>query len=441
MANISFCPNCFAEGRYERCPHCGYLALSQAGNHLTLPPGILLQGRYRLGRVIGAGGFGITYLVKDTQSGEKRAIKEYLPMQLAVRDSFKATVYPSSDASRETYQHGLSVFKQEAQVLRTFKGNRSIVQVYDSFESNGTAYFVMEYLDGVNLKALIRSMNGSIPLNLAIEILRSMARVLDGVHQKGMLHRDVSPENIFVTKQGLAKLIDFGSTRFFVGERSQSLSVILKPGFAPPEQYSSQGKQGPWTDIYALCATFYMTVCGRGVPDAPDRLAGVTVTPLDCLVQGIPTPLAASIERGLSLDWRQRQQSMGEFLAELGADNSSGTAPLPVESPIQMSGNPYIQAIRPDRLNDKWIIPKNLRMVIGRSAEQCNIIIDEPDVSRVHCTIEYNDRKGVFYLTDLSTNGTLTGEQRMQRGQSIALQPGDTFFITTCANMLKLGIE
>lgn len=440
MAQANLCPNCFAEGVYQSCPHCNYSALSQADNHLILPPGTLLQGRYLLGRVLGAGGFGVTYLVKDSQSGEKRAIKEYLPVQLAVRDKQSGIVYPSSDTNLETYQHGLSVFRQEAQVLRAFEGNPSIVQVYDYFESNGTGYFVMEYLDGVNLKALIRSMNGRAPLPLATEILRNMAHVLQGVHQKGMLHRDVSPENIFVTKQGQPKLIDFGATRFFVGERSQSLSVILKPGFAPPEQYSSRGNQGPWTDLYALCATFYSAVCGQGIPDAPDRLAGAIVPPIHLMVPEIPEALDASIQRGLSLDWRQRPQSMGQFLAELGAD-SSPAAPLPVEDSGRLRGNPYIQAVRPDRSNDKWLIPKNMRMTIGRSSEQCNIIIDEPNVSRVHCTIQYDDRKGVFYLTDLSTNGTLTGEEKLQNGQTKVLMPGDTFFITTRINMLKVGLE
>ena len=443
MASAGFCPNCFAEGAFEVCPHCDYIALSQAGSHLILPPGVLLQQRYLVGRALGAGGFGITYLVKDGQTGQLRAVKEYLPNTLAVRDAASLTVYPSSSANSETYQHGLSVFKREAQMLRAFSGNPSVVQVYDYFEANGTAYFVMEYLDGVNLKALSRSMGGKLSLALATEILQNMAQILDGVHQQGMLHRDVSPENIFVTKAGLTKLIDFGATRFFVGERSQSLSVILKPGFAPPEQYSSKGNQGPWTDLYALCATFYNVVCGQGLPDAPDRLSGEAVPPMHLLAPGIPPNVEAAVEKGLSLDWRLRQQSMAEFLAEVATSAAPPppAAPLAVEDPGKLKGSPYIQAVRKDRPNDKWLIPKNMRMTIGRAAEQCNIVIDEPNVSRVHCTIQYDDKKGVFYLTDQSTNGTLVGEEKIGKGQTKILSPGETFYITTRANALKVGLE
>lgn len=448
MEPMNFCPNCFADGFYERCPHCGYMALSQAGNHLLLPPGLMLQNRYLIGRTLGAGGFGITYLVKDTQSGQLCAVKEYLPAMLAVRDAATKSVYPSSTDNQETFLHGLNVFRREAQVLRTFAGNPSIVQVYDAFEANGTAYFAMEYLDGVNLKALMRSMGGKVPMELATEVLQNIAAILEGVHQQGLLHRDVSPENIFITKQGHTKLIDFGATRFFVGERSQSLSVILKPGFAPPEQYSSRGNQGPWTDLYALCATFYNAVTGQAVPDAPDRLGGEAVPPLTLLVPGLPQRMSAAVERGLALDYRVRQQSMAEFGQSLhgasGAQSQPGPpvgAPVAVNDPARLQGTPYVQAVRQGRPQDKWLIPKNIRMSIGRSAEQCNIVIDEANVSRVHCTVQYDDKAGVFYLTDQSTNGTLAPGGKLSKGQSAALGPGDIFYITTRENAMKVGLE
>lgn len=337
--------------------------------------------------------------MKDGQNGQLRAVKEYLPAMLAVRDAATRSVYPSSIDNEETFLHGLSVFKREAQVLRSFAGNPSIVQVYDFFEENGTAYFVMEYLDGVNLKALMRSMGGRVPPDMAAEILQNIARILEGVHGQGLLHRDVSPENIFVTKQGNTKLIDFGATRFFVGERSQSLSVILKPGFAPPEQYSSHGNQGPWTDLYALCATYFNVVSGQGLPDAPDRLGGEEVPPLTLMVPGIDPALAAAVEKGLSLDYRVRQQSMGEFLQEVGspAIPAPAVGHIDIKDPGKLLGNPYIQALRKGGGGDKWLIPKNMPMSIGRAAEQCNIVIDSPNVSRVHCTIQYDDKRRVFY--------------------------------------------
>lgn len=441
MAALAFCPNCFTPGAYERCPHCDYIPLSQAGNHLILPPGERLQNRYLVGRTLGAGGFGITYLVKDAQSGQLCAVKEYLPAMLAVREPAAYSVHPSSADNEETFLHGLTVFKREAQVLRSFAGNPSIVQVYDYFEANGTAYFVMEYLDGVNLKALMRSMGGKVPPGLATEVLTNIARILEGVHGQGLLHRDVSPENIFITKQGHTKLIDFGATRFFVGERSQSLSVILKPGFAPPEQYSSHGNQGPWTDLYALCATFYNVVTGLSLPDAPDRLGGEAVTPLLQAAPGVDAQVAAAVERGLDLDYRGRQQNMGEFLGDISAKAAPAAAPIAIQDPEKLQGNPYVQVVRRGRPQDKWLIPKNMRMTIGRAAEQCNIVIDESNVSRVHCTIQYDDKKRVFYLTDQSTNGTMVDGERIARGQPRALAPGESFCITTQENMFKVGLE
>lgn len=449
MAPADFCPNCFAPGFGERCPHCGYLAISQAGNHLILAPGTLLRGRYLLGRTLGAGGFGITYLARDNTGGTLCAIKEYLPNLLAVRNADTQDVYPSSTSNRETFEHGLKVFQREAQVLRQFAGNGSIVQVYDYFEQNGTAYFVMEYLDGVTLKALMRSMGGQVPLGLASEVLQEVAATLEKVHGQGLLHRDVSPENIFVTKNGEIKLIDFGATRFFVGERSQSLSVILKPGFAPPEQYSSKGNQGPWTDLYALCATFLNALTGQSLPDAPDRLAGAGLPRVAGAAPGIYPPLAAAVEQGLSLDWRQRPQSMAAFLQQANGGQAAAPAgtppPIPqhqaAQNPEQLRGTPFVQVMRGGLAGDKWIIPKNMAMSIGRSSEQCNIVLEYPNVSRVHCTVEYNEKSGCFYLIDLSTNGTLTEAGRIEKNRPHPLRAGETFYISTREYAMKVGLE
>lgn len=271
---MSICPNCFESGFAERCAKCGYLGLSHQESQMTLQVGMLLNNRYIVGRTLGAGGFGVTYLVKDRLSAQLLAAKEYFPTMFAVRDGDSKVVRPSGADSRDEYEHGLKVFDREAESLRLFLGNPSVVQVTDSFRQNGTSYYIMEFLDGVNLKALSRSMGGRLPIDIALDVLRNVGATLATVHEKGLLHRDVSPENIFVTKQGTVKLIDFGATRFFVGERSRSLSVVLKPGFAPPEQYSSKGNQGPWTDVYALAATFLSVVSGLNLPDSPDRLSG-----------------------------------------------------------------------------------------------------------------------------------------------------------------------
>ncbi len=434
----SFCPNCFAPGFTGRCPACGYLGLSSAGDHMLLPPGTVLSGRYLLGRVLGAGGFGVTYLAQDSQTGQKTAVKEYLPAAFAVRAADGVSVAPSSRENSGSFEHGLSVFSREAQTLRLFAGNPSIVQVQDYFTQNNTGYFVMEFLDGVNLAGLARAAGGCLPQQQALEILHSVAATLSAVHGKGMLHRDVSPENIFVTRAGHIKLIDFGATRFFVGERSRSLSVVLKPGFAPPEQYSSKGHQGPWTDIYALCATVYALLLGSRPPDAPDRLAGAPLQPL----AGLPPPVARAVESGLRLDWRQRPQNVAAFLGELsgGAPTAQPPAPPPPGRMAGARGIPYVQSLYGGTPGDRWILPKNMAMSIGRSAERCNVVLDDSNVSRVHCEIRYDEKAGMFYLTDLSSNGTLVEAGRLERGRPYALPPGSRFYILTREGAMEVGL-
>ncbi|MDL2217618.1 FHA domain-containing serine/threonine-protein kinase [Christensenellaceae bacterium OttesenSCG-928-M15] len=434
--STNFCPNCFSEGFIETCAHCGYIALSQAGNHLILPPGTVLNNRYMIGRALGAGGFGITYLAKDQRDGTLVAVKEYLPNMIAMRDVNSKTVYASSNENREIFTHGLEVFNKEAAVLKKFDGYQSIVQVKECFEANGTAYFSMEYLDGVNLKALMRSMGGQVTLALGMEIFHTTAQTLQLVHEQGLLHRDVSPENIFITRDAKIKLIDFGATRFYVGEKSRSLSVIIKPGFAPPEQYASRGNQGPWTDVYALCATIYNAITGDMIPDAPDRLGGASIQPVISKLPTINPAISAAIERGLRLDYRTRPQSIKELLGDVNRLQASAPIAAPQQ---QMRGTPYLQMV--NNASDKWILPKNMQMTIGRSSEKCNIVIDDPNISRVHCSVIYNEKSSCFYITDFSSNGTFVEGGRLEQGKIYALNEGDTFYLLSRNFTMKVGLE
>ncbi len=444
MENVHVCPNCFKEGFQTRCDHCGYVGIGQGENHLLLPPGTQLNNRYTIGRVLGAGGFGITYLAKDNQTGGLCAVKEYLPATLAVRDSTTKLVYPSSQDNAEVFRHGLSQFEKESEILRKFYGNPAIVQVMDRFKQNGTAYFVMEFLDGVPLKALVHSMQGKLPFALALEVLIRTGETLAAVHAQGLLHRDVSPDNIFITKEGHIKLIDFGATRYFLGEQSRSLSVILKPGFAPPEQYSSKGNQGAWTDVYALCATFYFTVTGSRLPDAPDRLAGVEALPLAQAEPGIAPGLEAAMEKGLRLNYRERFPSVEALLQAVQASSKATETPTAGYKPDAqvLNGTPFIQLFLQGKPRDKWILPKNMPMVIGRASDKCNIVFDAANVSRMHCTIAYDDKNNCFYLTDVSSNGTLLlSGTRLTKDKAYTLKPEDGFCIIDRNTIFMTGVE
>ncbi|MDL2288977.1 FHA domain-containing serine/threonine-protein kinase [Oscillospiraceae bacterium OttesenSCG-928-F05] len=332
------------------------------------------------------------------------------------------------------------VCRNEVRVLRKFAGSHSIVQVYDAFDANGTAYFVMEFLDGVNLKALMRSMGGHVPPELAEEVLLRVGETLESVHQEGLLHRDVSPENIFVTRDGDIRLIDFGATRFFVGEKSRSLSVVLKPGFAPPEQYSTKGNQGPWTDVYALAATFYNAVSGRPLVDAPDRVAGEPLPPLHTAVPGLSPALSAVIEAGMQIDYRSRIQSARALVDQV---RSCRTTESPLQTPqVQVRGTPVLTLLSEGRRVDKWLLPRNMAMLIGRARDRCNIVLDAPNISRVHCSLRYDDRQNCFYLEDLSSNGTYFSDgSRLQRGTVYALEAGDIFYLLSTAYGFQAEVE
>ncbi|MDR1571431.1 MAG: protein kinase [Clostridiales Family XIII bacterium] len=461
-----FCPNCFAIP-YDggKCGKCGYIAIQLQQSDTALPPGVTLGGRYVAGRVLGIGGFGVTYIAKDLQSGAIRAIKEYFPSALAAR-AHGGQVEASRADSGRAFDHGLKVFDNEAALLGEFLGEQRIVQVYGQFSENGTSYFVMEYLDGLSVRALSKNMGGAVPLDFAYEILNSTAEALRCVHGRGLLHRDVSPENIFLTKDGRIKLIDFGATRYFVGEMSKSLSIILKPGFAPPEQYSSKGNQGPWTDVYALAATFYSIVSGKRLPEAPDRLSGKQLPRLDELAPAAGPRLAEALDAALRLDYRERFQSVDAFMAAAGqamaadgpgqdraADGPgqgrtlAGGGPRAADGPGMMgaggvAGNPCVVVTGGPLRGNRWPIPQNMDIMIGRSSDLCNIVIDDLNISRRHCVIRYDAGNGVFRIKDLSSNGTFDAAGgRYRQGEWAALPPESSFYLSTAEFAMKVGLE
>ena len=218
---------------------------------LALKKGTVLAGQYIIDKVLGQGGFGITYRAEDHKTGGKVAIKEFFPDTLATRTE-ATTVMPHSGERGESFKYGIACFLQEAETLAQFVGNESIVKIHTYFEENGTAYFVMDYVEGESFDDYIKRNGGKIPYEDAERILLPIIEALAVVHSKGIVHRDVTPDNIFITKDGKVKLLDFGAARYSIGDKSRSLDVVLKHGFAPKEQYTRHGKQGPFTDVYTV---------------------------------------------------------------------------------------------------------------------------------------------------------------------------------------------
>jgi serine/threonine protein kinase len=313
----TLCPGCFADKGHHTsiCPHCCYDE-SQKRGPLVLPHRTLLHnGQYLIGKVLGKpGGFGITYLAFDTKLETKVAIKEYLPRDLAGRDGDHATISAHSADDAEHFRYGLTQFLQEARTLARFD-HANIVRVRNFFEENGTGYLVMDYYDGITLADyLAQQPQGKLPEKTAVDILMPILDGLREVHAKNFLHRDIKPQNIYLTTGNRAILLDFGAARQAMSERSRSLSVVLSEGYAPYEQYHRRGEQGPWTDIYASAAVLYHAVAGAAPPPATERLSK---DELDIPALGVSARLAEALRLGLANDHKNRPQRMMAFQALL----------------------------------------------------------------------------------------------------------------------------
>ena len=315
------CYACFREKEAEGpCPFCGYDPAGTARKFpLALRPGTILNGRYIVGRVLGQGGFGITYLALDDRTRARFAMKEYFPSEFAGRAYGGSAVQVHSENQRESFLYGKAQFLEEARTLAAVSGSENIVRIYSYFEENGTAYFAMEYVEGVSLDAYLRQKGGRLTAPEAEKLFLPLMGALETVHKKGIVHRDIAPDNIIVTPEGKAKLIDFGAARYSTGEKSRSLDVILKHGFAPYEQYMRRGRQGPWTDVYALAATFYYAVTGRVPPEAVERMQEDGLQRPSALGVNLGKGTEAVLLKALSVQAQDRWQSMGEFSGALQA--------------------------------------------------------------------------------------------------------------------------
>lgn len=251
------------EKEYELCPHCGFIVGTPTEMVNHLPYGTRLQDRYIVGKALGHGGFGITYIAWDDEEQSIVAIKEFFPHSLSMRNPGEKKVYCYVTDSAKYYTDGIRKMMDEGRKLSRFIENENIVDVYDFFEENNTAYIVMEYLEGRDLKKYLDEVGGKLEPQAAIRIMLPVLNALADMHSDNLIHRDIAPDNIFICDDGRIKLLDFGSARLAVQDADRSLSVLIKPGYAPKEQYLSRSKQGPWTDVYAACATLYRIVTGE----------------------------------------------------------------------------------------------------------------------------------------------------------------------------------
>ena len=301
------------------CPHCGYVEGTAPKEIYHITPGEILHNKYIVGRVLGYGGFGITYIGWDYTLNRKVAIKEFLPSDFATRMPGETMVTVYNGEATVQFEAGLERFIEEAQRLAKFNSVGSIVDIYDTFIDNNTGYIVMECLEGDTVKDLLKK-NGIMPFESAKLIIVEILKTLSVVHKEGIIHRDISPDNIFITNDNKIKLLDFGAARYASGFHSKSLSVILKPGYAPEEQYRSRGNQGPWSDVYATAATLYKMITGITIEESMERTVKDNVKSPKDLGVDIGDGANTAIMNALNVHAEKRTQSSEDFINELGSN-------------------------------------------------------------------------------------------------------------------------
>lgn len=298
------------------------IVVDERGVHV-LKSGRMLNNRYVIEKVLGEGGFGITYKGVDKLLAVEVAIKEYFPQGFVTRNNvYSEEITITQTKYEELFQKGKERFLSEARILAKFNKEPGIVSVTDFFEENNTAYIVMEYLEGITLKDYIES-NGLLSMNDMLGLMSPLMEALDAVHKEGLIHRDISPDNIMLLSNGGIKLMDFGAARTYTEFGQKSLSIMLKHGYAPEEQYRTHGVQGPWTDIYALSATIYKCITGQTPLESLQRvLADTLQSPSQLGVQIQPWQEYA-LMKGLSVRQQDRYQNVREFCQDLYGDGSN----------------------------------------------------------------------------------------------------------------------
>lgn len=393
--------------------------------------GIILKGRYIVGRVLGSGGFGITYKVCDTGGRGICAVKEYAPDRFAFRGEDGQSMKIKDSGCLKGYRKNLERFVEEAVLLQQIRGTECIVQVYDFFQENSTAYYVMEYVDGPSLYQVVKANPRAMHFEDATDIIVRVGRAMDRVHREtGKIHADISPENILVGKDGKIRLIDFGSAKRIMQREAPDEEITLKLKYAPPELFRREMPKGPYTDIYELAATFYFCLCGDYVPAFPERNRGKTYVPLYQRTTDVPRNVSDAVDRALVLDYTQRTQSLAEFISQVSS------------SLFREEEQPCIHVLNGEMQGQYCTFLPEEELVIGRLPEEAQMVIPGYGrvVSRKHLLVRYDKRNRVFVVKDLdSKNGTWLNGQSLVPQTEYRLEPGTILDLSRNGCRILLG--
>lgn len=389
--NKKICLGCMQEINTDdiKCPHCGFDPNAYKVNPRCLRLGTKLAGKYIIGKVIGEGGFGITYIGWDEKLELPIAIKEFFPPKIASRDTTTGnnTIYMFDHADEKSFEEGMRRSVKEARSMSKLEAYEGIVSIRDFFNENKTAYIIMEYVDGETLKEYLKENEKMEPEDV-LKVMKPVMKALEQMHRTGMIHRDISPDNIMIRRDGQVKLIDFGAARVAQEEDEKSLTVMLKRGFSPEEQYRSKGHQGPWTDIYALCATMYYMLTGVIPPESMERVLEDKYVSLKEYDIELDTKIADAIDKGLCALAKNRYQSMSDLIHDIYGEEEKLVIPkkdmasMEVESAVG-------ETVLDD--NSTVLMDDENKTVLMDEAEEIN-----PIVVGKNKIVKFNGKKKIF---------------------------------------------
>lgn len=296
------------------CPICGFDNSNfTISSLMELLPGTILNDRYLVGKVVGHGGFGITYIGFDKTLQVRVAIKEFFPRNLVLRKTEGENLVTVDEINAAKFKKQLEKFLLEARTAAGFHAHSNIVSIRDFFEANDTGYIIMEYVEGMTLEDKLKETGGKLPYIQIMRLVDEIHSALALIHAHNLIHRDISPDNIFIMEDGTIKLIDFGASRNTPESESSKLTRIVKQGYSPLEQYSKNVRQGPWTDIYAFAATIYQALTGTVTPNAMERADGIRLVPPSRLGVSIPPHAEKALLKALQLRSTERYRTITDF--------------------------------------------------------------------------------------------------------------------------------
>lgn len=386
-----------------------------------LPPGTLVHNRYKILQVLGTGGFGVTYKVHDLKENTISAMKEYMPNDISYRVPGSNQIRPIKEADRAMYVKFYQQFYKEAQCIYSLRGHPNIVEVKHLFQENNTVYYVMAYVDGMDLKTLIQQRGSTFRWEELRPMMHQVATGLMKVHATGIIHCDISPDNIFLMNNGRIILLDFGAAKSTLRGSVETSVIVEKSGFAPYEQIRGKN-MNTWTDVHALAVTIYYCLTGRLVPDVRDRIVNDKIRMPSQM--GIAVPSAAweqALRKGMALKVEDRYATVTEFWAALNGANPR-IQPNPQPNPTPQ-GRAELRGIQGVFANRSIPVTQEIRM--GVDPGRCNLVfpLGTPGISRLHLRV-WADREGILVMDMGSTYGTFINRAKLTPGNVYRLAPG-----------------